>query len=276
MLRVVAGAVLSARGVLLVSKRIAPAVFYLPGGKPEPGEDARTCLERELHEELGVDVVAAEPLLDVRATAALERTEMAMSVFLTTVRGTPAAKAEISQLAWWPQHAGIELAPAVRDGVIPHLRGSGHLPPDSGVRVRNVHPEKVAALRGDVLRPGQAKSKPDDGDPDAAFFAARASDGRVLSTVNVRPAPPPWEPAAGGWWQLRGMATAEGERGRGYAHAVVAEALRHVDRAGGRVWCNARTSALGFYRRFAFSVVGEEWTDPVSGPHRSLTRLELH
>ena len=167
LLRVVAGAVLSARGVLLVSKRIAPAV-YLPGGKPEPGEDARACLARELDEELGVGVVAAEPLLDVRATAALKGTEMEMSVFLTTVRGTPAARAEISQLAWWPQHAGIELAPVVRDGVIPHLRATGHLPPD-------------------------------DGDPDAAFFAALASDGRVLSTVNVRPAAPPRKPTAAGW-----------------------------------------------------------------------------
>ena len=38
MLRVVAAAVLGSRGLLLVSKRAAPDVFYLPGGKPEPGE----------------------------------------------------------------------------------------------------------------------------------------------------------------------------------------------------------------------------------------------
>jgi 8-oxo-dGTP diphosphatase len=128
-LRVVAGVVLSARSVLLVSKRAAPTVFYLPGGKPEPGEDAGTCLCRELNEELGVDVIAAEPLLDVHAIAALERTEMEMSVFLTTVRGVPTARAEISRLAWWPERTDIEIAPAVCDAVIPHLRQHGHLPP---------------------------------------------------------------------------------------------------------------------------------------------------
>jgi 8-oxo-dGTP diphosphatase len=37
-LRVIAAAVLNTRGLLLVSKHAAPEVFYLPGGKPEPGE----------------------------------------------------------------------------------------------------------------------------------------------------------------------------------------------------------------------------------------------
>jgi hypothetical protein len=46
-LRVIAAAVLGSRGLLLVSKRAAPDVFYLPGGKPERGEAALDCLGRE-------------------------------------------------------------------------------------------------------------------------------------------------------------------------------------------------------------------------------------
>ena len=126
-MRVFAAAVLSARGLLLVSKRAAPSVFYLPGGKPEPGEPGLTCLRRELREELGVEVAEAAPLLEVRAQAALERVAMHMSVFLTRLRGEPCAGAEICSLRWWPEHADLSLAPAVRDVVIPRLDELGHL-----------------------------------------------------------------------------------------------------------------------------------------------------
>lgn len=270
-LRVIAATVLSARGLLLVSKRAAPGVFYLPGGKPEPHEEALACLRRELREELRVDIVAATPLFEVRARAALERATMDMTVFLTKVRGTPAVGAEISDLAWWPERIGVEVAPAVRDVVIPRLEALGHLSPARGAIVRRVSAASTAALRAAVLRPGggvDAVTKPDDDHADTWFFAALASDGRVLSTVNVRPATPPWGTDGASWWQLRGMATVEDARGGGLARAVVDTALKHVAHAGGRVWCNARTSVLGFYQQLGFTIVGEERIDPVSGPHR--------
>jgi 8-oxo-dGTP diphosphatase len=71
-LRVIAAAVVGSRGLLLVSKRAAPDVFFLPGGKPEPGEAPLACLRRELCEELGVGIDDARPFAEVRAPAALE------------------------------------------------------------------------------------------------------------------------------------------------------------------------------------------------------------
>jgi 8-oxo-dGTP diphosphatase len=127
MLRVIAAAVLDPRGLLLVSKRAAPSVYYLPGGKPEPGEAPLQCLERELAEELGVTVAAAEPFAEVRAPAALEGVEMWMSVFVTALAGAPAPAAEIASLKWWPRDRGLGLAPAVRDCVIPRLQSAGRL-----------------------------------------------------------------------------------------------------------------------------------------------------
>jgi 8-oxo-dGTP diphosphatase len=126
-LRVVAAAVLDAGRLLLVSKRAAPAVFYLPGGKPDPGEAPLDCLARELGEELGVGLRAAEPFADVLAPAALEGVPMAMTVFLAEIDGTPAARAEIAKLTWWPGGRELTLAPAIRDHVVPQLRRAGRL-----------------------------------------------------------------------------------------------------------------------------------------------------
>jgi 8-oxo-dGTP diphosphatase len=126
-LRVIAAAVLGSRGLLLVSKRAAPEVFYLPGGKPDPGEAPLDCLRRELREELGVAVVSARPFAEIRAPAALEGIEMWMSVFLTRLMGVPTPAAEIAALRWWPQAPDLVVAPAVRDCLIPRLRRSGLL-----------------------------------------------------------------------------------------------------------------------------------------------------
>jgi 8-oxo-dGTP diphosphatase len=127
MLRVIAAAVVGSRGLLLVSKRAAPEIFYLPGGKPDPGEAPLDCLRRELREELGVGVDSTRPFAEVRAPAALEGVEMWMSVFLARLAGVPAPAAEIAALRWWPHEPGLSLAPAVRDCVIPRLRRAGRL-----------------------------------------------------------------------------------------------------------------------------------------------------
>jgi 8-oxo-dGTP diphosphatase len=126
-LRVVAAAVIGPRGLLLVSKRAAPDVFYLPGGKPEPGEPPLTCLRRELREELGVAVDDTRPFAEVVAPAALEGVDMWMSVLLTKLAGVPAPAGEIAALRWWPHDRALGLAPAVRDYVIPRLRLAGQL-----------------------------------------------------------------------------------------------------------------------------------------------------
>jgi 8-oxo-dGTP diphosphatase len=126
-MRVIAAAVTEARGLLLVSKRAAPAVFYLPGGKPEPDEAPLECLARELAEELGVTIAAAEPFAEVRAPAALEGVEMWMTVFLARLAGVPKPAAEIAALRWWPESTGLTLAPAIRHHVIPRLRAAGRL-----------------------------------------------------------------------------------------------------------------------------------------------------
>jgi len=71
-MRVIGAAVVGPRGLLLVAKRAAPDIYYLPGGKPEADEAPLDCLRREVREELGVEIDAAEPFTEVHAPAALE------------------------------------------------------------------------------------------------------------------------------------------------------------------------------------------------------------
>ncbi|MGK4907117.1 NUDIX domain-containing protein [Streptomyces albus] len=117
-LLVSAAAVVENGRLLVVSKTAAPGLFYLPGGKPEPGETAREALVRELGEELGVRPRSLTPLTEIRATAALEGVPMTMTVFRATLEGRPAPAAEIAALRW-TDGTGLDLAPAVRDHVLP-------------------------------------------------------------------------------------------------------------------------------------------------------------
>ena len=57
-------------GRLLVSQRPAckdyPGKWEFPGGKLEPGESVFKALVREFHEELGMEIIRAEPAFVVR------------------------------------------------------------------------------------------------------------------------------------------------------------------------------------------------------------------
>jgi 8-oxo-dGTP diphosphatase len=114
--------------LLVVSKQAAPDVFYIPGGKPDPGEDLETALVRELAEELGVVPVNPRRLQVVEAVAALEGVPMVMTVYEVEIAGVPRPAAELAAMRWVTGHEpDLVLAPAVRDHVLPLLRARGTL-----------------------------------------------------------------------------------------------------------------------------------------------------
>lgn len=66
---VVAAALLDADGRVLLAQRPEgkhlAGYWEFPGGKVEPGETARDALQREIHEEIGVRIAMAEPLIRI-------------------------------------------------------------------------------------------------------------------------------------------------------------------------------------------------------------------
>ena len=134
------------------------------------------------------------------------------------------------------------------------------------VQISVVDPELTLDLRQRVLRPHQTHDEvraAGDGLPGIAVSV----DGHVVACASVRPEPMPDDPREGDW-RLRGMASAPEVRGQGYGAIALQAALGYARQHGAlRVWCNARTPALGFYEKHGFTVVGEEFDLPDAGPH---------
>ncbi len=113
--------------LLTVRKRGAEA-FMLPGGKPEPGEDSRQAVVREVHEELGV-ALSSDDLRRVGVFTTRAANEAGHQVVATIFTHTSVAvsepAAEIEQIRWldWSVDAlPDDLAPLLVEAVIPWLR----------------------------------------------------------------------------------------------------------------------------------------------------------
>src|SRR5690348_3602029 len=119
--------------------------------------------------------------------------------------------------------------------------------------VREISTAETRPLRQEVLRPHETLEQLGRHEP-ADAYAVGVFDGPRLVAVGF--VSPEGEP---GSWRLRAMATAPGARCKGAGTAVLDALCNHAARRGARrVWCNARTPAVAFYRRAGFRVISEE------------------
>jgi uncharacterized protein (TIGR00730 family) len=90
--------------------------FYLPGGKPEPGETLEQALVREVEEEVGLQLSDVRPAFTVRAPAHGQPggTHVAMHCFYADADGAPKAAGEIAELTWLAHADRERAAPAVQ------------------------------------------------------------------------------------------------------------------------------------------------------------------
>ena len=138
--------------------------------------------------------------------------------------------------------------------------------------VAEIEAAQTHDLRRRVLRGGGSEHLvfPEDGRPGAFHLGVRpAPDGAVVAVASFAPEPTPHRPGRRAA-RLRGMVTEPDLQGRGIGRRLLAEAVGRL-RAGGVevLWANARDSALGFYERLGFEVVGEGFLAGPAGdiPH---------
>lgn len=128
-LEVAAVCLTDAAGRLLIVRKRATTTFMLPGGKVESGELPADAARREAWEETGVVVPEYLPeLLGIFSAVAANETGLSIRAHVFDARGadaeTASACAEIEEIRWLaPDEAEtVELAPLLRDSVLPELR----------------------------------------------------------------------------------------------------------------------------------------------------------
>ena len=126
-LHIAAACLFDARGRLLLVRKRNTRCFMLPGGKREADEDALSALERELLEELELQLGAdaLQPLGQFQAPAANEAdTWMQADIYRAALLHAVQPAAELEELRWLALDAPLpdDLAPLLRDQVLPALQ----------------------------------------------------------------------------------------------------------------------------------------------------------
>lgn len=151
--------------------------------------------------------------------------------------------------------------------------------------IATIRAEDARPIRQLVLRPGQPADRlvyPYDDAPTTLHLGVRVSNA-LVSVASFYREPvselvredccgcPPLAPGV----RIRGMATLEPHRNRGFGRALVEHALKLLAERGDQfdaLWCNARTTAAGYYTKLGFAIGSDEFDLPDIGPHLVMVR----
>jgi 8-oxo-dGTP diphosphatase len=159
-LHVVAAVLRDARGSVLLAQRgpggDLAGLWEFPGGKVEPGETGPQALARELHEELGLQLQAAQPL--IRVPQAYPAKRIVLDVYeVGAFNGEPRGR-QGQALAWCPpdELASYPVPPADRPVVAaltaPGIYAISPEPADPAVFLTQLERALAAGLRRLQLR----------------------------------------------------------------------------------------------------------------------------
>lgn len=138
--------------------------------------------------------------------------------------------------------------------------------------IKFISADEVLPIRSEVLRNG--KLAPDEcrfpnDDAEASFHLGYYVDTELACIASFHPME--YKDFEGKAYQLRGMATTEKYRGKGYGNMLVNFAITYL--RGQKVnylWCNARKAAVQFYMGTGFEIVSPEFDVPGIGPHHAM------
>lgn len=144
------------------------------------------------------------------------------------------------------------------------------------MKVERADREDIMGLRVRVLRkdtPVTHAEYAEDSLPDVVHLVVRENDCVVAtSTWFLKECSGfPGRPAL----QLKGMAVDDSLQTTGYGRALIEAGLSlAVERGAELVWARARDSAVGFYEKCGFGIVGDGFIDQPTGmPHHNVVRI---
>lgn len=117
-------------GRILSTRSRGKDVYYLPGGKREPGETDIDTLTREIDEELAVaivpDTAARLGVFHAQAHGHPDGVTVRMTCYTADHRGTPTPNSEIAEVVWL-RYADRGRVSPVDQLIFDHLHESGRL-----------------------------------------------------------------------------------------------------------------------------------------------------
>jgi 8-oxo-dGTP diphosphatase len=117
-------------GKILCARSRGKDVYYIPGGKREPGETDLDTLAREIAEELTVTIILTTAryvgTFEAPAHGHADGVMVRMTCYTAGYQGTPAPSSEISDLCWLT-YADRDRVPPVDQIVFDHLHRAGQL-----------------------------------------------------------------------------------------------------------------------------------------------------
>ena len=135
------------------------------------------------------------------------------------------------------------------------------------IEIRQVPVTEILDLRMAVLRDGTPSRNPrypEDDDVDSVHLAALQND-TVIATSTWLPRPWVNEPTAPAT-QLRGMAVAKSLQSSGVGGVLLQAGINRAIESGSRfVWARARDTAIRFYEKHGFLVIGDQFIDAATG-----------
>jgi len=135
------------------------------------------------------------------------------------------------------------------------------------IEIKKVRPQDTYVIRKEILRKNIPLPFEFNGDFDESTFHLGAFKDEKLIAISsfVKATNTNLE---GSQYQLRGMATLEAYQGYGAGKLMIQQALfilneLEVD----CLWCNARVTALNFYKKQGFKIFGDSFMAKFIGEH---------